>query len=51
VSYFSVYRTICPEGRCSVVDAEGLPIIFDADHVRSTGARLVALKARREGQF
>jgi len=51
VDYFSVYKALCADAGCAVVDAEGQPLLFDPDHLSAAGARLVALKAREAGLY
>ncbi|MBD8679672.1 acyltransferase family protein [Sphingomonas sp. CFBP 13720] len=42
VPYMSPYRTLCPDGRCRVVNAEGTPLQFDYGHLTREGSRVVA---------
>jgi len=51
VAYFSVYDAICPDSKCILFDADGLPLQFDYGHLTVSGAELVARKAREASMY
>jgi peptidoglycan/LPS O-acetylase OafA/YrhL len=48
-TYISVYRTMCPSGRCATTTDRGIPIYFDTGHFTEAGSMWVAQKWKREG--
>ncbi|HEU4679784.1 MAG TPA: acyltransferase family protein, partial [Terrimicrobiaceae bacterium] len=49
ITYVSVYRAICPGGRCEVTDRNGLPLAFDYGHLTESGSMFVARQIKRSG--
>jgi peptidoglycan/LPS O-acetylase OafA/YrhL len=49
ISYFSVYRAICPDAKCHVLADDGLPMQFDYGHLTLGGSTWVAKQAREAG--
>jgi peptidoglycan/LPS O-acetylase OafA/YrhL len=49
IGYVSLYAALCPEGRCQVTDAEGLPLAFDYGHLTASGSTFVAQQIKRSG--
>lgn len=47
--YISLYRAICPDDRCRVTDADGLPLAFDYGHLTESGSRFVAQQFKSSG--
>jgi peptidoglycan/LPS O-acetylase OafA/YrhL len=49
IGYVSLYAALCPEGRCRVTDADGLPLAFDYGHLTASGSTFVAQQIKRSG--
>ena len=47
--YISLYRAICPDDRCQVIDPDGLPLAFDYGHLTEGGSKFVAQQIRSSG--
>lgn len=48
-TYISVYRTMCPSGRCATTTDRGIPLYFDTGHFTEAGSMWVAEKWKRDG--
>jgi hypothetical protein len=42
VTFISVIRAVCPDGKCPLVDAGGVPVHFDVAHLTAEGSRLMS---------
>ena len=48
-TYVSMLRLLCSGYSCSNADAQGLPLLYDAEHFTAEGSELVAQKLRAQG--
>ena len=49
ILYVSIYQAVCPDGRCRITDADGLPLAFDYGHLTPGGSLFVAQEIRKAG--
>jgi peptidoglycan/LPS O-acetylase OafA/YrhL len=48
-TYVSMLRLLCSGYSCSSADAQGLPLLYDAEHFTAEGSELVGRKLRAQG--
>jgi peptidoglycan/LPS O-acetylase OafA/YrhL len=49
IRYVSLYAALCPDGKCQVIDEDGLPLAFDYGHLTTSGSTVVAQRIKRWG--
>jgi hypothetical protein len=50
-TYISLYRTMCPSGRCATTTGRGIPLYFDTGHFTEAGSIWLAEKLKKDGLF
>lgn len=50
-TYVSVYKALCPDGRCTLWTSDGIPIQSDYGHLTAEGAKVMIERIRRDQPF